>query len=137
MPKDAYLSIESTLLVTSKSIIRSSEAIDSHGDNVSSDSVRDRSDCLGFICGAYELVFICAGTFDCFDLGFDDLLEAVSMSVGVSVNECKCCVEAAISDEKQSDYFRNICQGISGSYDRNHCDCRQSIGPVDQRFRRR
>lgn len=78
--------------------------MDSHGDNVSSDSVRDSKDCRGFTCGAYELLLICAGTLDCLDLGFEDLLDAVSMSVGVSVNECRCCVEAAISAHKKIDY---------------------------------
>lgn len=35
-----YLSMESILLLHSKSIIKSSEQIDSHGDKVSKDSVR-------------------------------------------------------------------------------------------------
>lgn len=71
---------------------------------MSSDSVRDNSDCRGFTCGAYELLLFCAGTLDSFDLGFEDLLDAVSMSVGVSVNECRCCVEAAMSTQKKIDY---------------------------------
>lgn len=88
--------------------MRSSEAIDSHGDNVSSDSVRDSRDCRGFTCGAYELLLICAGTPDCFDLGLEDLLDAVSMSVGVSVKECRCCVEAAMSKHKKICNFFTI-----------------------------
>lgn len=51
-----YLSIESTLL--SKSIIRSSDAMDSQGDRVSSDSVRESRDWRGLAWGAYELLLV-------------------------------------------------------------------------------
>lgn len=30
--------------------------MDSHGDNVSNDSVLDNNDCRGLACGAYELL---------------------------------------------------------------------------------
>lgn len=74
----------------SKSIIRSSDAIDSHGESVSNDSVRDNNDWRGFTCGAYELLFICDDcASDCLR-DFVDLFDAVSISVGVSVSECKC-----------------------------------------------
>lgn len=84
--------MESMLLLHSKSIIKSSEQIDSHGDSVSSDSVRDITDCLGFACGAYELVALLL-----FDVGFrliDDFVDEFSFSVGVSTIECNCVLDA-------------------------------------------
>lgn len=66
--------------------------MDSHGDNVSSDSALDMTDCLGFACGAYEFVALLL-----FDVGFrliDDLADDVSFSVGVSTIECNCVLDA-------------------------------------------
>ena len=69
MKNKTYLSIESMLLLLSKSIIISSEQIDSHGDNVSSDSVRVSILFRGFIFGVqvandvpatFMLRFVCA-----------------------------------------------------------------------------
>lgn len=84
--------MESMLLLHSKSIIKSSEQIDSHGDSVSSDSALEITDCLGFACGAYEFVALLL-----FDDGFrliDDLFDEVSFSVGVSTIECNCVFDA-------------------------------------------
>lgn len=84
--------MESMLLLHSKSIIKSSEQIDSQGDNVSSDSVREMTDSLGFACGAYELV-----TLLLFDVGLrliEDFVDDVSFSVGVSTIECNCVFDA-------------------------------------------
>lgn len=78
--------MESILLLHSKSIIKSSEQIDSHGESVSSDSAREITDCRGFACGAYELFALLL-----FDVGFrliDDLADEDSFSVGVSTIEC-------------------------------------------------
>lgn len=85
-------SMESTLLLHSKSIIKSSEQIDSHGDSVSNDSALEMTDCLGFGCGAYELLMLLL--FDA-DLRFvDDLADEVSFNVGVSTIECNCVFDA-------------------------------------------
>lgn len=92
--------MESILLLHSKSIIKSSEQIDSHGDNVSSDSVLEITDLFGFPCccdigcgadGAYELVALLL-----FDVDFrliDDFVDE-SFSVGVSTIECNCVFDA-------------------------------------------
>lgn len=75
------------LLLHSKSIIISSEHIDSHGDNVSRESERAITDCRGFACGAYELLvdmILCS-----------DLVE--SMSVGVPPIECMCWLMLLVS----------------------------------------
>lgn len=84
--------MESMLLLHSKSIIKSSEQMDSHGDSVSSDSAREMTDCRGFACGAYEFVALLL-----FDVGFrfiDDFADDVSFSVGVSTIECNCVLDA-------------------------------------------
>lgn len=67
--------------------------MDSHGDNVSNDSVREMIDCRGFGCGAYELLFMLL----LFDADFrfsDDLADELSFNVGVSTIECSCVFEA-------------------------------------------
>lgn len=94
-------SIESMLLLHSKSIIKSSEQIDSHGDNVSSDSAREiTTDCRGLACGAYELfaLLLCdvaaAPVAGCFRLIDADLIDEFSLSVGVSTIECNCVFDA-------------------------------------------
>lgn len=75
--------------------------MDSHGDNVSSDSALEMTDCLGFACGAYELVALLL-----FDVGFrfiDDFAEIdVSFSVGVSTIECNCVLDAKKKEEKNA-----------------------------------
>lgn len=66
--------------------------MDSHGDNVSNDSVREMIDCRGLACGAYELCMLLL-----FDTDFrlsDDLADELSFSVGVSTIECSCVFEA-------------------------------------------
>lgn len=95
-------SIESMLLLHSKSIIKSSEQIDSHGDSVSSDSAREiTTDCRGLACGAYELfalllcdVAVAAAVVGCFRLIDADLIDEFSLSVGVSTIECNCVFDA-------------------------------------------
>lgn len=66
--------------------------MDSHGDNVSNDSVREMIDCRGFGCGAYELIILLL-----FDTDFrfsDDLADELSFNVSVSTIECSCVFEA-------------------------------------------
>lgn len=66
--------------------------MDSHGDNVSKDSVREMIDCRGFGCGAYELFMLLL-----FDTDFrfnDDLADELSFNVGVSTIECSWVFEA-------------------------------------------
>lgn len=93
------------LLLHSKSIIKSSEQIDSHGDSVSSDSAFEITDWRGFACGAYE--FVALLLFDVVD-GFrliDDLADEFSFNVGVSTIECNWVFEAAIKK-------KDVCFGL-------------------------
>lgn len=84
-------------LLHSKSIIKSSELIDSHGDNVSSDSVRDifaTVDLIGFESGAGKLAKLLlsdAAFCRAFDADFSD---DTSFSVGVSTIDCSCVFDA-------------------------------------------
>lgn len=96
--------MESILLLHSKSIIKSSEQIDSHGDSVSSDSAREITDCLSFTCGAYELVALLL-----FDVDFrliDDFVDEFSFNVGVSTIECNCALDAE-TKETNKEFYAN------------------------------
>lgn len=97
-------SIDSMLLLHSKSIIKSSEQIDSHGDSVSSDSARDITiDCRGLTCGAYELfaLLLCDVVgFRLIDADLADDVFSSYWSVGVSTIECNCVFDAINSQMK-------------------------------------
>lgn len=95
----------------------SSEQIDSHGDNVSNDSVRDNIDCRGLTCGAYELLLIAISV----AMPLPRAGEPSSMSVPVSVIEFNCVVDTAKSMKKR---FKCRLRNMVSMIDIYHDFCR-------------
>lgn len=72
--------------------------MDSQGESVSSDSVRDSNECRGFTCGAYELLLMPISAATHFTYVADFAGEPPSVSVAVSAIECRWVFEAVNCD---------------------------------------
>lgn len=68
--------------------------MDSHGESVSSDSVRESNECRGLTCGAYELLLMPISDAVHFTYVADFAGELCSMRVAVSAIECNCVFDA-------------------------------------------
>lgn len=77
--------------------------MDSHGDNVSSDSARDifASFFMGFDNGAWRLARLLLSDAALRRMLAVDLSDEASFSVGVSTNDCSCVFDAIITMQKK------------------------------------